>query len=130
LLQVPPQPTVRWALFGFGGRIGRQTFILGQLFMLALFAIVIARILAVRGNDNETVFWGLAFLALCAASLWSIVALTVKRLHDLGLPALMTLLLAMPTINVIFIIVLMFLRSDPATNQHGPPPFGDPDERP
>ncbi len=129
-MQVPPQPSVPWALFGFGGRIGRQTFILGQLFMLALFAIVIARILAVRGNENQTVFWGLAFLGLCAISLWSIIALTVKRLHDLGLPVLMTLLLAIPTINVIFIIVLMFLRSDPASNRHGPPPFGGTAARP
>jgi uncharacterized membrane protein YhaH (DUF805 family) len=122
----PPKATVLWALFGFGGRIARQTFILGQLFMLSLFAVVVARIVAVQGNENLTVFWGLTFLALCVVSLWASLALTVKRLHDLDLPALMTLLLLVPTINAIFVIVLMVLPSSARTNEHGPPPFGPP----
>jgi len=120
----PPKATVLWALFGFGGRIARQTYILGQLFMLALFAVVVARILAVQGNEGLTVFWGLAFLLLCAISLWVAFALTIKRLHDLDLPALLALLLLVPTINGIFVIVLMVLPSNPKTNKYGPPPFG------
>jgi uncharacterized membrane protein YhaH (DUF805 family) len=122
----PPKATVLWALFGFGGRIARQTFILGQLFMLSLFAVVVARIVAVQGNENLTVFWGLAFLLLSVVSLWATFALTVKRLHDLDLPALMALLLLVPTINAIFVIVLMVLPSSAKTNEHGPPPFGPP----
>lgn len=121
-----PQPTVRWVLFGLRGRIARQSYILGQLFMISLFAVVIARILAVEGDEEATAFWGLAFLALGAVSAWSSIAMTVKRLHDLGQPGILSLILFVPTVNILFVIALMVLPSRPETNQYGPPPVGPP----
>jgi uncharacterized membrane protein YhaH (DUF805 family) len=115
---------VGWALFGFRGRLGRQPFILGQLFMLSLFAVVIARILAVRNDENQTVVWGLAFLALCGVAFWSQVALVIKRLRDIGLPPLLALLLFVPIVNLIFVVILMFIPSTPGSSPQGPPPVG------
>lgn len=122
----PPRPGVRWALFAFHGRIARLSFILGQLFMLSLLAIVVARILAVQGDEGATAFWGLMFILLGAASVWSSFALTVKRLHDLGLPGALALIMFVPTVNLFFVGALMILPSRPETNEHGPPPFGAP----
>ena len=123
-MAVPNQATVLWALFGFRGRIGRQTFILGQLFMLALFAVIVARIVAVEGNEGATVFWGIAFLLLAGISLVSSVALCVKRLHDLSLPGILAALVFVPTLNMLFVIALMVVPSRQEVNEHGPPPFG------
>ncbi len=119
-----PAPTVQWALFGWRGRIGRRTFILGQLFMLSLFGVIVARIVAVRGDESATVFWGLAMFAMLGVSAWSSLALTIKRLHDLSLPGIMALILLVPTVNFIFVIALMVMPSKNEINDHGPPPFG------
>jgi uncharacterized membrane protein YhaH (DUF805 family) len=120
-------PTVRWVLFGFRGRIARQSYILGQFFMLSLFAIVVARILAVEGDEDATAFWGLAFIVLGAVSIWSSFAMTVKRLHDIGQPGALSLITLVPWIGVIFVIALMFWPSKPEANKFGPPPFDPPD---
>ncbi|MCB1464515.1 MAG: DUF805 domain-containing protein [Nitratireductor sp.] len=117
-------PSVAWVLFSLRGRIARQSYILGISFMLSLFAVVVARILAVRGDEIATEFWGLAFIVLGGVSAWSMIALTVKRLHDLGLPGALVLILFVPTVDLIFAAVLMFLPSKQETNEHGPPPFG------
>ena len=122
------KPTVTWVLFGLRGRIARQSFILGQLFMLSLFAFVIARIVAVEGRDGSTVFWGLVLLALGVASLVSTIAMTVKRLHDLGFPGILAVCMLIPTVNFIMLIILMIMPSSPETNAYGPPPFGPPSD--
>ncbi len=122
------KPTVTWVLFGLHGRIARQSFILGQLFMLSLFAFVIARIVAVEGRDGSTVFWGLVLLALGVASLVSTIAMTVKRLHDLGFPGILAVCMLIPTVNFIMLIILMIMPSSPQTNTYGPPPFGPPSD--
>lgn len=123
-MAAPFKATVNWALFGLRGRIGRQTYILGQLFMIAIFAVIIARIIAVEGDEGATAFWGLIMLAALAVSAWSMFALTVKRLHDISQPGILALLLFVPTVNMITVVALMFWPSSPESNDHGPPPFG------
>jgi uncharacterized membrane protein YhaH (DUF805 family) len=116
--------SVAWLLFGFDGRIARRSFILGQLFMLAIFAVVVTRIVAVKDNDSATIFWGFVFIAFIGVSIVSSFALVVKRLHDLSLPGALALILCVPTLNILFVIALMALPSKPEVNEHGPPPFG------
>ena len=122
--QRPPAPSIGWLLFGFNGRIARQSFILGQIFMLSLFAIVVARIMAVRGDESATTFWGFVFILLMGISAVSGFALTFKRLHDLSLPGPLAFILFVPTVNIIFVIALMALPSRQEDNAYGPPPFG------
>lgn len=119
-----PIPTVRWVLFGFGGRIGRQSFILGQLFMMALGGVVIARIVAVRDDETQLALWGLALISLVLIAACSMFALTIKRLHDLGFPGALSILLFVPTVNLVMLMLLMVVPSSSETNRHGPPPFG------
>ena len=117
-------PSVLWVLFGYDGRIARQSFILGQLLMISLFAVVVARIVAVEGDESATTFWGFIMLLLMGAAAVSCFALTIKRLHDISLPGALSLILLVPTINVIFVIALMVLPSKQEINEYGPPPFG------
>lgn len=124
------KPTVPWVLFGFRGRIGRQSYILGQLFMLSLFAVVIARIVAVEDQESATVFWGMMFLLLGGVSLVSMVAMTVKRLNDLSIPGVLAVCLFIAPISFFFVVALMIMPSKQEVNRHGPPPFGMPSESP
>ncbi|MCB1454758.1 MAG: DUF805 domain-containing protein [Nitratireductor sp.] len=120
-----PRPTLLWALFGFSGRLSRQSYILGTVFMLPVFGIVIAQILQVQGNEAATIFWGLMFLFLCPVSAWSMLALGVKRLNDIDRPAWLAVFLFAPWINMIAVMLLMATPSFQGTNRHGPPPFPD-----
>jgi uncharacterized membrane protein YhaH (DUF805 family) len=113
------RPTVAFALFSFSGRIGRQAYALGQLFLLSLFAIVIARILAVRGQEGPTTVWGLALLALLPVTFWAMLALTVKRLRDAGWPVLLALVLFVPTANLLLVAALMAWPGQPDENPLG-----------
>jgi uncharacterized membrane protein YhaH (DUF805 family) len=128
--------TVRWALFGFQGRIGRQSYILGALLMLTVIFFTVARLLAVQGDEGASAFWGLAFLMAFAAAAWSNLALTIKRLHDINQPGALVVLLFVPTINFFFVVFLMAMPSHPRDNEHGAPPFppsdpgGGPDDGP
>ena len=81
-LPTPRVATVFWALFGFDGRISRQTFWLGFALMTALTAVALTpyRSTGVLPEEPDLYFFVLAVLLL-----WSEVALAVKRLHDRGL---------------------------------------------
>ncbi len=125
--------TVKWLLFGFRGRIGRKSFILAALLLLlvqmALFAY--AWRYASPGtepgqfqiNNGGSVLFGFAMIASWLTSAWALVALAVKRLHDLGLPVILGVTLLIPAISTIAWILLAVLPSQQNTNEHGPVPF-------
>jgi uncharacterized membrane protein YhaH (DUF805 family) len=120
----PDHPlTVKWVLFGFRGRIGRKSFWLGALGMILIQGAVIAQILGAPDDSGEQALWGLVLLAVWAVSAWVLVALAVKRLHDIGLPAVLAVLLLIQPIAYIAFFVLAFWPSTQETNEHGPPPF-------
>jgi uncharacterized membrane protein YhaH (DUF805 family) len=110
----PGRTSVASALLSLSGRIGRQPYILGQLFLLSLYAVIVARILAVRGQDGPTALWGLSLLALTPVAAWATIALTTKRLRDVGWPALLALVLFVPTANLVLIGLLMVWPGNPA----------------
>ncbi|MCF6322644.1 MAG: DUF805 domain-containing protein, partial [Rhizobiaceae bacterium] len=60
-------------------------------------------------------FWRLAA--------WVLLAMTIKRLNDLNLPALAAIGLFFPMVSILFVILLMALPGFDQTNEHGPPPF-------
>lgn len=75
------------------------------------------------GSDGGLAFW---FLLLCASvlvSLWSLIALFVKRLHDLDLPPALCLLAVFSGINFFFFLFLAAMPSKQIKTRHGSPPF-------
>ncbi len=118
-----PQPTVAWLLFSFKGRIARQSYILGALFMMTLQALVLIRLVMAEEAAADLTMWGFVLIIGGIAATWSALAMTVKRLHDLDLPAILAICLLIPAISWIFLIVMMVLPSKQETNRHGPPPF-------
>lgn len=120
----PDHPlTIKWVLFGFRGRIGRKSFWLGALGMLLIQGAVIAQIIGAPEDSGERALWGAALFVVWIVSAWVLVALAVKRLHDIGLPAILAALLLIQPISYIAFLVLAFWPSTQETNRHGPPPF-------
>ena len=63
--------------------------------------------------------WSVLFLLAFIASLWSNVALAVKRLHDLGKPGLIALVLFVPVISFVALFVLCLFPGQPGPNRYG-----------
>lgn len=116
-------PSLLWLFFSLRGRIARQSYILASIFNIVLLTLVIYKIGKAGENEELLALWGLVFLALALASSWSALALTIKRLHDLGYPWPLVICLFIPVINWLFVIFLMVKPSQPEANEHGPPPF-------
>ncbi len=62
-------------------------------------------------------------MAVMAFGLWSILALTVKRLKDLNQPVGLAIILFFAPVNFLFLIFLMARQGHRDANEHGPPPF-------
>ncbi len=114
--------TLKWLFFGFSGRIRRVTYMLSTVFFVALYAYLVAEIM--RTPEESTAFglWGLVFLALMVVSLWSSVALSFKRLHDLGYSGMLSILMLFPFVSFVFFIALCAMPGEPKRNQYGDSP--------
>lgn len=116
-------PTLTWLFFGFRGRIARKSYILSVLFLLLPQFIMLGQMVQNSQNSTALVFWFLVWITTVVATLWSLFALAVKRLHDLGVTGWLALIILFPTINWIFLLALAFVPSKQETNEWGPPPF-------
>jgi uncharacterized membrane protein YhaH (DUF805 family) len=117
------RPDLIWLFLGFSGRIGRQSFVLGFLFLFFPIIFVIIQILKVQGNEGLQTFWGVTFLLVTGALIWPVAALTIKRVHDLGWPVILAILIFVPGAQWFFLSALCVMPSLARTNEHGPPPF-------
>ncbi|GEO83610.1 MULTISPECIES: DUF805 domain-containing protein [Alphaproteobacteria] len=122
-MQAPTRrPTVNWLLFSPSGRAGRQVFILGWLFWLAINSYTVAS-LALHQEDEELFrFFSLLFFAGLAASSASTIMLSIKRLHDMGLPGLLVFVLFIPAVSLVMLFVLCLWPSQSGANSYGPAP--------
>ena len=118
-------PGLLWLFFGFNGRIARQSFALSVLFQLSMLTLVLYQTVQAGKDEARLVASGFALIALIVFLLWSILALAVKRLHDLNLPLAFIVILFVPGINWLGFFYLMVTSGYPEANEHGPPPFGE-----
>jgi uncharacterized membrane protein YhaH (DUF805 family) len=61
----------------------------------------------------------MAFWAVVLVSIWSNVALGVKRLHDLDRPGIIAASLFIPVISIIAFLVLCIFPGTPGPNRYG-----------
>ena len=118
-------PSLTWLFFSFRGRIARRSFIFSILFLLLPQFIVVHQMIKHEGNTGAITGLVLIMMALWACTLWSLFAITAKRLHDLGVTAALCLLAFFPGVNWLFFLALSILPSSAETNEYGRPPFGN-----
>src|SRR5215813_3756777 len=144
------------AFVGFEGRIGRQTYLLCSLLLIALTIAVLVALIATYGVDygktpEETRVWTLWSLAIELVLLYPTLTITIKRLHDLdlsgwwsvafwlpsavnhastltGRPTMLGMALELLDSGVVVImwIALCLIPGTRAANRFGPSPFATP----
>jgi len=102
----------------FNGRAQRAEYWYYVLFNLII-SVVLGIISAVI-EDNFGILGLLYYLAVLIPGL----AVSVRRLHDIGKNGWTLLLSLIPLIGPIWIIVLMIIDSNPGENKYGPNPKG------
>ncbi|MEO0329362.1 MAG: DUF805 domain-containing protein [Pseudomonadota bacterium] len=116
-------PSLTWLFFSRKGRIARQSYTLAVLFLILPQFFLLYKIGMSEGNTELENFWLVILFIAGIVTLWSTIALAVKRLHDIDMTGWLAILTLLPTISWIFVVGLMFIPTKPVDNEHGPPPF-------
>jgi uncharacterized membrane protein YhaH (DUF805 family) len=103
----------------FEGRVGCGEF---WLFKLVLLLTVVAALIVSNPLGTAGAIFMTAFVA---AALWLNIAMTVKRLHDIGWSGWSVLLGFLP-LGSLFVLVLLVLPSSDGPNAYGPHPNNRP----
>lgn len=104
----------------FSGRARRMEYWMFVLFNL-IFAIVAAVLDTLIGFASEGGFGVISSLYSLAMIIPGL-AVSVRRLHDVGKSGWMILIALIPLIGSIWLLVLYFTDSQPGANQYGPNP--------
>lgn len=121
---IPVQRNLFWMFFSFYGRASRREYWWAQLLLFAVFGLVIA-LLSSMGGFSAPDMSGFAFLAVIAVAqiLWFFgICVAAKRVHDLGWPGGMAVLMFVPILGAMFWLFLGFTKGNPGDNKYGPSP--------
>lgn len=104
----------------FSGRARRREFWFFTLFefLFSLFVLAVCYVISLAIGGIVML---LALVAIALTILPSL-AVTVRRLHDVGLSGWLYLLNLIPYVGPLIIIVITLLDSNPGQNQYGPNP--------
>jgi len=106
----------------FNGRARRKEYWIYMLFytIFAIVAIILDNVLGTAGQDTGSsgIISGLYSLALLLPTL----AVTVRRLHDVGKSGWWFFISLIPFIGAIWLLVLLATDSQPSENKYGPNP--------
>lgn len=116
---MPDRTQLIWFFFRFKGRVNRAAYFLGWLFVNVIQVFPLYRFTLVPEESAEGQRWALLFAIVLIVSIWSTIALTVKRLHDIGRPGIISAALVVPVISLIAFVALCVMRGDPGPNRYG-----------
>ncbi len=122
--------------FGFEGRVRRSNYFFGALVAGCLYSVLCVSTFAAMGvhvgERLHSVTWdfepsavGLAIACvLSLIALWAMLALTVKRWHDVGMTGWFALLTLPPFANGMVFLLLCLLPGTTGANRFGSDPRG------
>lgn len=122
---LPVQRNLFWMFFSFYGRASRAEYWWAQLSLLAVFILVIAVLNSTGGFDAPDGATGFAIVTLIASVqiIWFFgICVAVKRLHDMGRPGGMAVLMFVPILGAMFWLYTGFVKGNPGENKYGPSP--------
>ncbi|WP_295813551.1 DUF805 domain-containing protein [uncultured Nitratireductor sp.] len=114
-----PKGQITWLFFGFSGRVSRAAFFLAGLLLAVLQAFALYRFTLAPEGSGASGMWALLFWGLFFISVFSSVALGVKRLHDFGKPGIFAVSLFIPMVSIIAFVVLCVYPGDEGANEYG-----------
>lgn len=113
------RPQLLWLFFGVSGRVSRAAYFLGGLLVAIAQAFPLYRFTLVVEGTPESALWSTIFMIAFLGSLWSNVALAVKRLHDLGKTGLVAAVLFIPVISIAAFVLLCLFPGQQGPNRYG-----------
>lgn len=116
---MPEKQKFIWLFFSVSGRVSRAPFFLGGMLAAVVQAFPLYRFMLSPEGSSESMIWSMLTLIAFIASLWSNVALAVKRLHDLDKPGLAAIVLFVPVISIVAFLVLCLFPGQPGPNRYG-----------
>jgi len=116
---VDVQTQFTWLLFRFSGRLGRVAYLLSFLLIGLVQAFPFYRFMIAPEGSPSAATWSLIFIVALAASLYCYVAITVKRLHDLGRNGIEAAWIFVPVISIVVFIALCVVPGQPEANRFG-----------
>ncbi|MCY0149579.1 DUF805 domain-containing protein [Hoeflea sp. G2-23] len=117
-----PQSGMRWLLFSASGRLSRRTYAWALLFWTAVFAVPVSAAVSAGDDSSALATAGLGFMLTFAVAAWSVAVMSIKRLHDAGLPVILVVVLLVPAASLLMLIAIMVWPSVKGPNGHGPGP--------
>jgi len=104
----------------FNGRARRKEYWYFSLFCMGISSVLgfIEGFLGIAPSHEYSLFAGIFCLAILVPSL----AVTVRRLHDIGRRGTWMLIAFVPIVGAIVLLVYMVKDSDPGRNPYGPNP--------
>jgi uncharacterized membrane protein YhaH (DUF805 family) len=116
---LPDRDQLFWLFFRFSGRVSRAAYFLAGMLLAIIQAFLLYRFTLVPQGSTEGQLWAMAFWAVVLVSIWSNVALGVKRLHDIDRPGIIAASLFIPVISIIAFLVLCIFPGTPGPNRYG-----------
>lgn len=108
-----------WLLFRFSGRVSRAAYFLAGLLLAVIQGFLLYRFMLVPEDSPAGQGWATAFWIVMLVAIWANVALSVKRLHDIGKQGVFAITLFIPVISIIVFIALCLIPGNPGPNQYG-----------
>jgi uncharacterized membrane protein YhaH (DUF805 family) len=121
-----PQPVrlrnpLLWVLFGLAGRVSRSVYWLCFVFFVCLESAMLVQIV---GGEQASYSGMVSSIlpAILLVTLYSNIAVAVKRLHDLGYSGFLAFALLIPIVNLAFTIWVGILPGTAGPNRYGAVP--------
>ncbi len=116
---MPDKSQLIWLFLSFSGRVGRAAYFLAGLLLAVVQAFLLYRFTLAPEASAAGQMWAAAFWVAVLVSLWSNVALGVKRLHDINKPGIIAASLFIPIISIVAFIALCLMPGSPGPNRYG-----------
>lgn len=100
------------------GRVNRSAYMLGFFFLGVVASFPLYQFMRFEGTPAAD-GWALLFSAALLVTLWSQVAISVKRLHDLDRPGMLVVALAIPVVSIVAFLALCAMPGTVGPNGYG-----------
>jgi uncharacterized membrane protein YhaH (DUF805 family) len=118
-IPLPEKDQLFWLFFRFSGRVSRAAYFLAGLLLAVIQAFLLYRFTLVPEASAAGQMWAVAFWLAVIVSVWSNVALGVKRLHDIGRPGIIAAALFVPVVSILAFIALCLIPGNHGPNHYG-----------
>ena len=116
---MPEKIDLIWLFFKTSGRVSRAAYFLGQLLLSIIQAYPVYRATLLPQGSQESDIWWFFSAVVILGTLWPMIVLAIKRLHDLDRPGAIVLVLFVPVISIIAFIVLCLFPGQAGANRYG-----------